>query len=1414
MSSKLYIGGYDVFFPGDIVNTGKDHSYIFYDKDGELSSKGDQKIIRGGPKENYRGKDKVEAYSSDPDVTSRNIIVELRNDARDSYDYAFSTTFDIAGQDFHLLLEGQAATDAFNTMWKFAKTLGEPMPHQNGLYETSIDYDLEGPNSNSVINTVLNVIGLDFRKNTPYADGSTTQIQTSSEYPGHMGLLDGSGDNVLIANFRDVFLKVDFTTFYKQGGNDRIVLKYDVLRMRSAELQVENNINSTGMTTIDFEGLEYKEVFFGKDSNTLKVTINSNPNPFTNDLLRVKDFFADRFDTAAEGPQTTAFEFKDLYYRVGNNKDNMLDASLILKNSLLEGIGGNDTLKGGALVDTLKGGKGHDTYIIYAGGGFDTIKDVGGQKDTLKIVGGATWNDLSFTYNGNDLGVFAYGFGATIQGQLSGNSAQVVEFAEFDNGTQILLPFSYPPVAVDDNFTTLEDRTVNGNLLADNGYGADSDPDGDVLTVTPTTIATPNGGLAVLLEDGSLIYKQRTSGFSGVDQFEYTISDGKGGTDTALVRINVTPATGSSNGGGTGGGGLPDDCRIDGDQPMNYLTAEQHAEYIGDSTLDYLLTHGYGTSDNLSGGACNNWILGGYKNDTLSGGGGNDEISGGYGSDTIYGGEGNDRLYAGFNVTFPKDLSLISKGDIIYGGPGNDHIEGWFGPDKLYGDSGDDYLIGDGIPQGGTDKLYGGAGNDTLTGGEGDQLYGGSGDDIYIFDGWDNFFTIIDTEGHNILQFSRYLNLRDLVFTQAGNDLKINVGEGDATVTIQGFYAGVPTVQTINFGSRFGFDLTSLLNSAPTAIPDSFSGYEGLTISGNVLANDSDPDGDALTTTAGFFTTVNQGQVSLSSAGDFTYTPAVGFLGTDSFVYVVDDGRDGTSTVTVTLIVNQSIQNGTTGSDLVYGLSANDVMHGFAGNDEMHGGLGNDVIHGDEGNDTLYGEEGNDTLLGGAGDDALYGGAGDDVYIFAAGGNFDTIIDSQGQNTLKLEGGLARDDLTFTRIENDLQIDTVNGVIAIQDFYLDFTTVQTITFDQDSNFDLSTVFYNNAPILNADYFSANEGQVIRGNVLANDNDPDNDTLSVSAITFTTSNGGVVSLSENGDFTYTPADDFSGEDSFSYMALDGLAGTGISNVSLTVDAVNGAPVAYADSFIGQEDENIIGNVLANDNDPDGDILVAVSEVFTSMQGGTVTLLANGNFTYEPVNNFNGTDSFNYTTSDGQGKTSVATVTLTLSSVNDAPFANNDNFAGNEGQDVVGNVLANDNDLDGGVLMADAGTFASAQGGTVVLSANGDFTYTPLTSFSGTDRFNYTALDGQGGASAAEVMVEVAATSTTTPTPDPAPTGNGGGSSSSGSGGGGAGSSGGGGGGAFSGLELGITLILALFLKKDGFFQRRSLRPLMQ
>ncbi|MBF4467754.1 cadherin-like domain-containing protein, partial [Flavobacterium sp. LC2016-12] len=191
----------------------------------------------------------------------------------------------------------------------------------------------------------------------------------------------------------------------------------------------------------------------------------------------------------------------------------------------------------------------------------------------------------------------------------------------------------------------------------------------------------------------------------------------------------------------------------------------------------------------------------------------------------------------------------------------------------------------------------------------------------------------------------------------------------------------------------------------------------------------------------------------------------------------------------------------------------------------------------------------------------------------------------------------------------------------------------------------------------------------------------------------------------------------------YVITKNAAGCNSLAESVIINAKpNCAPLAVDDTITAIEDTLFTStvNLTANDTDVDLDALTVVAGTFTTTQGGTLTLAADGSYTYMPAANFHGTDTVNYTVSDGT-LTDIGTLTITVTPVNDAPVAVDDTITAIEDTLFTStvNLTANDTDIDLDTLTVVAGTFTTAQGGTLTLAADGSYTYMPAVNFHGTD-----------------------------------------------------------------------------------------------
>ncbi len=284
-------------------------------------------------------------------------------------------------------------------------------------------------------------------------------------------------------------------------------------------------------------------------------------------------------------------------------------------------------------------------------------------------------------------------------------------------------------------------------------------------------------------------------------------------------------------------------------------------------------------------------------------------------------------------------------------------------------------------------------------------------------------------------------------------------------------------------------------------------------------------------------------------------------------------------------------------------------------------------------------------------------------------------------------------------------------------------------------------------------------------LLGNDTDADGDALSITSVQGAV--GGTVSI-VGGNVVFTPAPNYNGPASFTYTISDGRGGTSTATVTLNVQAVNDAPIAVNDAYTTAEDTGLTiaagTGVLSNDTDVEitrGETTVALKVVSnTAPAHGTLTVNPDGSFSYLPVLNYNGPDSFTYTVIDASGATATATVNLTVTPVNDRPTAPNDTKTTPEDQPISGSIAGTD--LDGDSL-----TYATAiapANGSIVVNSDGTYTYTPNPNYVGSDTFSVLVSDGKGGTTVATVTVNVTpvndppvATGETRTTPEDMPVG---------------------------------------------------------
>jgi VCBS repeat-containing protein len=279
---------------------------------------------------------------------------------------------------------------------------------------------------------------------------------------------------------------------------------------------------------------------------------------------------------------------------------------------------------------------------------------------------------------------------------------------------------------------------------------------------------------------------------------------------------------------------------------------------------------------------------------------------------------------------------------------------------------------------------------------------------------------------------------------------------------------------------------------------------------------------------------------------------------------------------------------------------------------------------------------------------------------------------------------------------------------------------------------LDNVHLNNIPadltVVTPQTLTVNEYGNASGNVLTGAVDSEGATVTAVASTFVTAHGSVT-MASDGSYTYTPQTGYVGTDSFTFTAQtddDRTTGT----VNITVSAVNDLTVA-SPSIVVNQNGSRSGNVLAGAVDIEGATVAAVAGTFATANG-SVTIAADGSYTYTPGPGYVGSDSFSFTAQTADDSTS-GTVSITVTAdASDLTVATPQALTVNENMAGTGNVLIGAVDSEGVTITAVAGTFATAHG-SVTVAADGSYTYLPNPSYSGSDSFTFTAQTDDDGTS---------------------------------------------------------------------------------
>jgi uncharacterized delta-60 repeat protein len=503
-------------------------------------------------------------------------------------------------------------------------------------------------------------------------------------------------------------------------------------------------------------------------------------------------------------------------------------------------------------------------------------------------------------------------------------------------------------------------------------------------------------------------------------------------------------------------------------------------------------------------------------------------------------------------------------------------------------------------------------------------------------------------------------------------------------------------------------------NQLPIAVDDSINIISNQTITSNIGANDSDPDGsitafdlDASTPTIETSITTGEGIFVVtfvsSDTGILTFIPASNFQGTASLDYQVFDNSGATATANISVLVNNQLPvanndsaNITSNKVLTLDISAND-------------------------------SDPDGTITG-----------------------FDLdVLTANVKNTITTSAG------TFSVDNNGVLI--FNPVSNFQGTAgLDYQVFDNSGATATAN--ISVLVNNQLPIAVSDTTSTISNVAVTFNISTNDSDPDGSItafdldVSNSTIQNTISNSqGIFSVNNSGILSFTPASNFQGTASLDYQVFDNSGATATANISVFV--TNQLPVANNDSTNITSNTAVTLNISANDSDPDGSITAfdldastpTIQQNITTGQG-IFNVNSNGELIFTPASNFQGTASLDYQVFDNSGATATANISVLIT--NQLPIAVSDTTTTISNTAVTLNISANDSDPDGSITAFDLDTsnatiqqnITTGQG-IFNVNSNGELIFNPASNFQGTASLDYQVFDNSGATATANISVLV-------------------------------------------------------------------------
>ncbi|MCH2199474.1 MAG: Ig-like domain-containing protein [Flavobacteriales bacterium] len=501
------------------------------------------------------------------------------------------------------------------------------------------------------------------------------------------------------------------------------------------------------------------------------------------------------------------------------------------------------------------------------------------------------------------------------------------------------------------------------------------------------------------------------------------------------------------------------------------------------------------------------------------------------------------------------------------------------------------------------------------------------------------------------------------------------------------------------------------VNDGIQAINDVNNVLNNANAEGNVLFNDTDPDGHNFSLETGLVDEPNFGTVTMDEDGNYVYTPFEGYSGSDSFTYKICDDFDpqacDEATVTIEVInTNPNENSNPIANDDIFVMSVNGTLQGSVSLND-------------------FDPEG-DMLTVAA------------VPILAPE-HGEVTLNAAGDFTYEPDAGFEGvDEFTYMVCE------TVNG----NNCGIGIVSIEVVAPD---------LVQNMAPVAIDDIFTLYEGESITAQLTENDFDPEGILLLVSDNYATETAHGTIAISILGEFTYTPNDEnWFGNDTFTYEICDNEGLCSQASVMLNVLPVNDAPVIAivngytpvdgvfdGQSLVMNEDGTIDICITLEDIDGDGNVFQVEN---SSASHGVVSdgfSTTDACFRYEPELNYHGEDFLEITWCDDYGACASALVQIDVLPINDAPVGVVDSGSTTDQIPLDIDVLNNDYDIDGDNLTVTS--ILDEGNGEVVMNPDGTITYIPELGFCGEDEITYVVCDD----GSPELCENVTVTITVTP-----------------------------------------------------------------